>query len=242
MSGTSSQVFFGRVGLEDRARVVFTGERTMFLHHEFMKWIITVSGSYAMLLNTATKLAPDTAEMKVDWCLLNLWHFYSCTVNILRWDENLSRTKDMAMPSWQIPYQEEVMQIRDANWGKTLFYWKILLFVWKYRKKKTPSPKSNNKIDAWQVFTSLSFYDQAKTSPITELHSRCFWIQFGNDVTLLNRSPWRYLKTHYNFWTCLSTGILNYLSCWPALNTDSPCCRLGHSMEHKGVQRSVKHE
>lgn len=61
-------------------------------------------------------------------------------------------------------------------------------------------------------------------------------------VTQVNRNPWRHLMTHYNFWMYLCSGlcILNYLSCWPVLSTDSPCCTLDHSMEHKRVQRSVK--
>lgn len=134
-------------------------------------------------------------------------------------------------------------------WGKHYSSPEEHYFFSENKEKNSNPQKQQQKSDTSQVFTSPSSCAWTKISPITELHSCWFWIQFGNDVALLartqvNRYPWRYLKTHYNFWICLSRGlcILNYLSCWPALSTDGACFRVGHSVGHKGVQRSVKHK
>lgn len=117
------------------------------------RFTITDGGFYSVLLNPATKLDPVTAEVKVDWCLLSLWLFCSCTVNNLRWDKNLSGTKDIVMPCWQNPEQEGSMQVKDDNWGHTLvFSWKLFLFVGK-KKEKNPHSKSNTNNDASRVFT-----------------------------------------------------------------------------------------
>lgn len=140
MSVIIFQVFLGGAGLQDRAGVVFSGEKTTFLNHECREWIVTDSGSYSVLLSTATKLAPDTAGVKVDRCQLNFWHFYSCTVNILRWVENLSRTKEMAMPSWQNPQQEEGMQVWDAEGKHSSEKWYFLF------ENKIQGPKAATKV------------------------------------------------------------------------------------------------
>lgn len=69
MSVMNLQVFFG--GLLNRAGVVFIGEKTTFLNHKYRELPSQMVQFYFVLLNPATKVDPDTAEVKVDQCLLN---------------------------------------------------------------------------------------------------------------------------------------------------------------------------
>lgn len=84
-------------------------------------------------------------------------------------------------------------------WGKHYSSPKEHYFFSENKEKNSTPQKQQQKSDTSQVFTSPSSCAWTKISPITELHSCWFWIQFGNDVTLLartqvNRYPWRYLR------------------------------------------------
>lgn len=73
MSVMNLQVFFG--GLLSRTGVVFTGEKNHVSKSLMQGLTITDGGFYSVLLNPATKLDSDGAEVKWDWCLLNFWLF-----------------------------------------------------------------------------------------------------------------------------------------------------------------------
>lgn len=132
-------------------------------NHVSKSWMqgftITDGGFYSVLLNPATKVDPDTAEVKADKWLLNFWLFCSCTVNILRWDENLSGTKTWWCHAGKIQSKRKVcrwkMITEGTHYSSPENYYFFFSFFGK-TKEKSQHSKNNTNNDVSEVFISHS--------------------------------------------------------------------------------------